>query len=114
MDLLFEVINKLGIKSITYSPTRNNGEQLYRLQDLAKKYDMFAVCGDDINSIRQSFIVKALENKDFYDLIINSKILEINERLGFADLNNCYFSKELQSKYPTTAERNKYFLQQIN
>ena len=75
---------------------------------------MFTVCGDDINSIRQSFIVKALENKDFYDLIINSKILEINEKLGNADLSNCYFSKEMQAKYPTIAKRNEYLLKTFN
>ncbi len=114
LDLLFEVINKLGIKSITYSPTRNSGKQLERLQNLAKKYDMFTVCGDDINSIRQSFIVKALENKEFHDLVVNSKVLEINERLGNSDLKKCYFSKEMQSKYPTIAKRNEYFLQQFN
>lgn len=114
LDLLFKVINELGIKSITYSPTRNNGEQLNRLQNLAKKYDMFTVCGDDINSIRQSFVIKALENKEFYDLVVNSKILEINEHLGNTDLSKCYFSKEMQEKYPSTKSRNEHFLQQYN
>lgn len=110
LDLLFEVVNKLGIKSITYSPTRNTEAQIVRLQYLAKKYDMFTVCGDDINSIRQSFIIKALERNEFYDLIENSKILEVNEKLGQKDLSKCYFSKNLQNKYPTTKERNEYFL----
>ncbi len=114
LDLLFEVVTQLGIKSITYSPTRNSEEQLSRLQNLAKKYDMFTVCGDDINSIRQSFIIKSLERKEFHDLVVNSKILEVNEKLGQKDLSKCYFSNEMQAEFPTTKARNEYFLSLCN
>lgn len=114
IELLFEVINELGIKSITYSPTRNTTDQLEKLRSLARKYDMFTVCGDDINSIRQSFVIKSLENQEFGDLVVNSKILEVNEKLGQDNLEECYFSHENQLKYPTTEKRNAHFLSLYN
>ena len=67
-DLIVE-IKKAGFKAIAYMPTRNTEEQLKRLQALCKKYDLFEISGEDINSPRQQFCCKALAQKEYAHLI---------------------------------------------
>ena len=38
LELLFEVISKLGFRAVTYMPTRNNTEQIKRIRGLCKKW----------------------------------------------------------------------------
>ena len=50
-------------------PTRNTPAQLTRLRGLCEQYGMFQISGEDINSPRQSFIIRAMENPMFRNLI---------------------------------------------
>jgi len=50
-------------------PTRNTMPQLERLRSLCDEYGMFQISGEDINSPRQSFVIKAMENQLFSNLI---------------------------------------------
>ena len=69
LDDLFECLKEEGVKSVTYMPTRNTPEQLARLRSLCDAYGMFQISGEDINSPRQSFVIKAMENPIFANLI---------------------------------------------
>ena len=69
LDDVFECLNEEGVRAVTYMPTRNTKEQLTRLRSLCQAYNMFQISGEDINSPRQSFIIKAMENPMFSNLI---------------------------------------------
>lgn len=61
LDLLFSELSSLRFRAVTYMPTRNTPKQLQRVMDLCRRYDMFQISGEDINSPRQSFICRALD-----------------------------------------------------
>ena len=69
LDDVFECLKEESVKSVTYMPTRNTPEQLARLRGLCDQYGMFQISGEDINSPRQSFVIKAMENPLFANLI---------------------------------------------
>ncbi len=69
LDDVFECLKEEGVKAVTYMPTRNTPQQLQRLRDLCDQYGMFQISGEDINSPRQSFVIKAMENPMFQNLI---------------------------------------------
>ena len=69
LDEVFECLKEEGVKAVTYMPTRNTLAQLERLRGLCEQYGMFQISGEDINTPRQSFIIKAMENPMFSNLI---------------------------------------------
>ena len=69
LDDVFECLKEEGVKSVTYMPTRNTPAQLERLRGLCDSYGMFQISGEDINSPRQSFVIRAMENPMFQNLI---------------------------------------------
>ena len=69
LDDVFECLKEEGVKAVTYMPTRNTPAQLERLRALCDSYGMFQISGEDINSPRQSFVIKAMENPMFANLI---------------------------------------------
>ena len=69
LDDVFECLKEEGVKAVTYMPTRNTAQQLARLRGLCDEYGMFQISGEDINSPRQSFVIKAMENPLFRNLI---------------------------------------------
>ena len=69
LDDVFECLKEEGVKAVTYMPTRNTPAQLERLRGLCDTYGMFQISGEDINSPRQSFIIRAMENPMFQNLI---------------------------------------------
>ena len=69
LDELFVCLQQQGVKAVTYMPTRNTEAQLTRLRTLCESYGMFQISGEDINSPRQSFVIKAMENPMFANLI---------------------------------------------
>ncbi len=69
LEDVFECLKEEGVKAVTYMPTRNTPAQLERLRSLCDSYGMFQISGEDINSPRQSFVIKAMENPLFQNLI---------------------------------------------
>jgi len=69
LDSLFEILNNYGIRAVTYMPTRNTQAQLDRLRALCRRYGMLEISGEDINSPRQSFIIRKMEDPQFGNLI---------------------------------------------
>ena len=69
IEEVFECLKEEGVKAVTYMPTRNTPAQLERLRSLCDQYGMFQISGEDINSPRQIFVIKAMENPMFQNLI---------------------------------------------
>ncbi len=69
LDDVFLCLKEEGVGAVTYMPTRNTPAQLERLRGLCDQYGMFQISGEDINSPRQSFIIRAMENPMFANLI---------------------------------------------
>ena len=69
LEDVFECLKEEGVKAVTYMPTRNTPAQLTRLRKLCDDYGMFQISGEDINTPRQSFIIRAMENPMFQNLI---------------------------------------------
>lgn len=69
LDDVILCLKETGVKAVTYMPTRNTPEQLNRLRGLCEENGLFQVSGEDINSPRQSFIIRAMENPMFANLI---------------------------------------------
>ncbi len=69
LEDVFECLKEEGVKAVTYMPTRNTPAQLERLRGLCESYGMFQISGEDINTPRQSFVIKAMENPMFRNLI---------------------------------------------
>ena len=69
LEDVFECLKEEGVKAVTYMPTRNTEAQLERLRGLCDSYGMFQISGEDINTPRQSFIIRAMENPMFQNLI---------------------------------------------
>lgn len=86
LDELVEVIKEYGFDAITYMPTRNTPEQLARLRKLCDDNGFFQISGEDINSPRQSFRCKALDNPDFHNLIDATYALIGYETLASEDM----------------------------
>ena len=82
LEELFDCICGLGVRAVTYMPTRNTTEQLSRLRGLCEKHGMIQVCGEDINTPRQSFVVRAMDNPEFANLIDTTWMLIEHERTG--------------------------------
>ena len=82
LEDVFECLKEEGITAVAYMPTRNTPAQLTRLRSLCQQYNMFQISGEDINSPRQSFIIKAMENPIFQNLIDATwKLIQHEEEL---------------------------------
>ena len=84
LDDVIACIKSCGIHAVTYMPTRNTAEQLTRLRRLCGENGLFQVSGEDINSPRQSFVIKAMENPMFSNLIDATWKLIGHEKTGSA------------------------------
>ena len=84
LDDVIACIKGCGIRAVTYMPTRNTPEQLTRLRRLCDENGLFQVSGEDINSPRQSFVIKAMENPLFANLIDATWKLIEHEKTGSA------------------------------
>ncbi len=69
LDELIACMKEAGVPAVTYMPTRNTRAQLDRLRALCEKNGLFQVSGEDINSPRQSFVIRAMEDPQFRNLI---------------------------------------------
>lgn len=102
---LFDLIKELGFNGVTYMPSRNTIEQLKRVKALCDKQGLFQISGEDINSPRQSFICKAMENKEFDNLIDSTWALIGHEKAATENLANGMFSNGTVGRYPDLHER---------
>lgn len=82
LEDVFRCLQEEGVWAVTYMPTRNTPAQLERLRGLCEAYGMFQVSGEDINSPRQSFVIRAMEDPQFQNLIDATWRLIDHEKTG--------------------------------
>jgi hypothetical protein len=92
LDLLISELKRLGFNAITYMPTRNTKEQLQRLMTLCKENGFFEISGEDINSPRQSFICKAMDDPMFGHLTEATYALIGHEAAATENIDDGLFS----------------------
>jgi len=80
LDELFEVLQGLGVRAVTYMPARNTREQLARARGLCERYGMLQISGEDINSPRQPFISEASKDPYYKNLKESTAMLIEHER----------------------------------
>lgn len=69
LEDVFRCLREEDVWAVTYMPTRNTPAQLECLRGLCVEHGMFQVSGEDINSPRQSFVIRAMEDPQFQNLI---------------------------------------------
>ncbi len=109
LEDVFLTLKDLGFRAVTYMPSRNTDEQLTRLKGLCEEKGFMQISGEDINSPRQSFICKALENPKFSNLITATWALIGHEKEATKNLKYGIFSDETVAKYPNLNERLEEF-----
>lgn len=91
LDELVVLLKDLGFNAITYMPSRNTKEQLVRIISLCEKGGFFQISGEDINSPRQSFICKAMDDPMFAHLTDATYALIEHERAASLDITKAMF-----------------------
>ncbi len=93
LDELVIELKRLGFNAITYMPSRNTKEQLTRIISLCKEHGFFQISGEDINSPRQSFICKAMDDPMFAHLNDATYALIAHEAAATEDVTKAMFYK---------------------
>lgn len=111
LDALLLKLKSIGIKAVTYMPTRNNMEQLLRIKALCAKLGLFEISGEDVNSPRQKFMCEKLSLTEFENLITSTWALIGHESAGSADVTKGMFADDAINQYPNLQDRVSYFAQ---
>ena len=69
LDEVIGFMKKAGVPAVTYMPTRNTPAQLKRIRALCEENGLMQVSGEDINSPRQSFVIRAMDDPGLSNLI---------------------------------------------
>ncbi len=99
LDELMETLKSLEFNAVTYMPTRNTKQQLERVMALCDKYGFFQISGEDINSPRQSFICKALNDPSYQHLKTATYALIGHESAATINFNDAMFGEKADMKY---------------
>ncbi|MCF7927844.1 MAG: PHP domain-containing protein [Spirochaetales bacterium] len=81
LDSLIPEVKRLGFQAVTYMPPRNTMQQLKRIMRLARENELMEISGVDINTSRQSFHCRELEQPEFSHLIDATWALIAHEKL---------------------------------
>lgn len=105
LEELFDMLKRTGFDAVTFMPSRNTSEQLERIMTLCRKYDMFMISGEDINSPRQSFVCEAADDAKF-DILKNATWALIgHENAATEDLTDAMFAKDGNNSRLTLDEK---------
>lgn len=109
LDELLPFLKDLGIKALTYMPSRNTTAQMERLMGLCEEHGFFQISGEDINQPRQKFICMAMRDPMFAHLTDAAWALIGHERAASEDLSKGIFSEETMAAMPALKDRIEYF-----
>ena len=109
LPLLFDTLKELGFDAVTYMPTRNTEDQLRRVMSYCDRYNFFQISGVDINSPRQEFICRQLDNPLYAHLVDATYALIGAENEATKDLSCAMFSEKTIINMPDVKERIAYY-----
>lgn len=109
LDEMFACLSSYGMRGFSYAPTRNQPDQVERVRQLCKKYQMLEVCGEDINQPRQPLICQ--QNNEEDRIFFNDSTWAIigHEKLAEQDLNASIISDATVAAFPDLNERIQYY-----
>ncbi len=102
---LFNLLNQIGFKAVTYMPSRNSRAQMIRLRNLCDQYQFFQISGEDINQPRQAFICLAMRDPMFDNLYDAAWALIGHELQATDNLKQGFLSNDTQTLYPDLLTR---------
>jgi hypothetical protein len=85
IEELFDYLDDVGYRAVTYMPPRNTPEQLERVQALCAAHGLMEISGVDINQPRQSFNCPELRKPQYSHLVDTTWALVAHERLSSLD-----------------------------
>ena len=110
LEDLIIAIKKAGFEAVAYMPTRNTPEQLKRVQELCRKYDLFEISGEDVNSPRQKFECVALAKPEYSHLIESTWALIGHEYMvNEKGIEEGMFSEKSKKELPQLSDRIKKY-----
>ena len=109
LPLLFDTLKELGFDAVTYMPTRNTEAQLRRVMEYCDRYNLFQISGVDINSPRQEFICRQLDDPLYAHLVDATYALIGAENEATKDLHNSMFSQKTELEMPNVKDRIAYY-----
>ena len=95
LDELFSILFEMGVRAISYMPSRNTRAQLLRLRALCDQYQMLQISGEDINSPSQPFICEAARDPLFANLSETTWALIGHERAATEDISRSFMRSDL-------------------
>jgi hypothetical protein len=105
LELLFQVLRVLRFNAVTYMPSRNTPAQLERVRSLCDDLGFFQISGEDINSPRQSFICRAMQDEKFRNLFDSTWALIGHEIAATVKPGTGMFSAATLKKLPELRQR---------
>ena len=109
LDELFPYLKEMGFRAVSYMPSRNTPEQLTRLRNLCKQYEMFEISGEDINQPRQPFVCMAQRAPEFRNLYESTYAMIAHENLSVGHPEKGFFSEQSIAAHPDLNERVEVF-----
>lgn len=106
---LLTYLKGVGIRAVTYTPTRNTDEQISRIKELCAVNGFFQISGEDINSPLQKFICEKIETPEFEHLIDSAWALVGHEIASASDLSMGMFSEQSLKSMPDLDKRILHF-----
>lgn len=105
LDELLPLLKSLGFRAVTYMPPRNTIEQLTRISTLCQQYEFMQISGVDINSSRQTFSCREINDPRFANLLESTWALIGHEKSAVSFPAHGLFSSAVCREYPLLKER---------
>lgn len=109
LDEMFACLHEYGMRAFSYAPTRNAPDQVARVRELCRKYDMLEILGEDINQPRQSFIMTYTDDNDREFFNDATWAIIGHEKLANEDLEQSIISDTTLKRIPDLRERIAYY-----
>ncbi len=112
LDELFALLHDLGMRAVTYMPSRNTPSQLARVQKLCRRFGFLEICGEDINQPAQPFVCQAMRHPAFASLHDAAWALIGHEQAVTEEPGSGLFSARACALLPSLTERVASFAKQ--
>ena len=109
LDEMFACLHEYGMRAFSYAPTRNAPDQVEKVRELCRKYEMLEILGEDINQPRQSFIMTYTDDRDREFFNDATWAIIGHEKLANEDLEQSIISDASIARIPDLKERIAYY-----
>ncbi len=79
LEFILGTFKKMGFNGCAYMPSRNTDEQIQNVKKVCATYDLFEICGEDLNQPSQPFICEKMRGELYADAYDNTFALIAHE-----------------------------------